>query len=252
MKEARCALSWGTNSNRKNAICSLLSCSKQMAKYLGQCFWQKVQRTLASLRLQLCTRVPQSPLLILKWGVGFVDIFLLFSFFFTSISPSFCPIISCSQYHTGKRGFIIIRYTCTTAIMITNLYISSFLLCSLSTHSDETCFGFKRKQWQLLLRLYSFNAWKMMIHILYRGKTEWLDVAYGTSSVSYRDNLIISHNGFSSQKIYNLFRKKHQVTKKVSSQLRTFFFWKKICLLLSTHICNSNTDMKINALSNGP
>lgn len=47
----------------------------------------------------------------------------------------------------------------------------------------------------------------MMIYILNRGKTEWLDVAYGTSSVSYRDNLIISYNGFSCQKVYNLFRK---------------------------------------------
>lgn len=51
--------------------------------------------------------------------------------------------------------------------------------------------------------------------IYIRGKTEWLDVAYGTSSISFRDNLIINHDGFSSQEIYNLFRKKHQVTKKV-------------------------------------
>lgn len=65
------------------------------------------------------------------------------------------------------------------AIMITNLYISLFLLCRLSRHSDEIWFGLKRKQWQLLLRLFSFNAWKMIIYILHRGKTEWLDVAYG-------------------------------------------------------------------------
>lgn len=127
----------------------------------------------------------------------------------------FCPIISSSQYQSGKRGLVIIRYMCTMAIMITNLYISLFLLCRLSKHNDEIWFGLKRKQWQLLLRLFSFNAWKMIIYILHRGKTEWLDVAYGQAV--YLTEIISSYvmMAFLVRKYIIYSEKKTQVTNKV-------------------------------------